>query len=295
VEHKGVDYSARILGLDIPTNLALLKVENLPESFNFLRLSDDPALPPPGTILIRLSAPLEFNPTPSMGLVGGLESRFGGRFFPCAYIRANIPAGPGDGGGAILDLSGKLVGIQVGSLPELGGTYLLPVRAVSRIYLDLISEGEVTHGWIGFEVEKETSLAHGTRLKLSVVLPDTPAAEAGMMIGDELVKIGGFEISSLDDLRNAMFYTRVGEYVRVTVRRDEALQEYNVRLVARPVEEPLQIIERLPSEDGRQTSTGKSDPGEARSGIHRDIPVQDLDREAIDNFDQLQNLTSPEG
>jgi serine protease Do len=267
IEHNGVEYDASLVGFDAPTNLALLRAHSLPPRFNFLRLSDDPHLPPPGTLLLRISAPLDFEPSPSLGIVGGHESRFGNRFFPCAYIRANIPAGPGDGGGAFLDLSGKLVGLQVGSLPELSGAYLLPVRAASRIYLDLIAEGEVTHSWIGFEVERESSLRHGMRLKLSLVLPGTPAASAGMKAGDELRQVGTFTVKSLDDLRNAMFYTRVGQYIPITVRRDEKDLEFNVRLVPRPPEEPREIIERL------------SDPQTEKAPIGFRSNEEDADRE----------------
>lgn len=239
VEHRHIAYSAKVIGEDMAANLALLKLESLPENFRFLALDDTPGLPPPGTFLLRISSPLDFSPSPAFGLVSGKESRFGQRYFPCDYLRTTIPAGPGDGGAALLDMNGKLIGMQVGSLPDLGSSYVLPARAALRIRDDLLFAGKVTYGWIGFEVREERSIADGRQIILSLIMPGTPAESSGMLAGDILVQIGDFPVRTVDDLRNAMFYTRVGQYTRVKLKRDNGIQELNVRLAARPETEPL--------------------------------------------------------
>ncbi len=258
VEHRGVAFAARVIGEDPPSNLALLKLENVPSRFSFLPVADSSGMPTIGSMIVRLSAPLEFDPSPDLGLVSGQESRFGQRFFPCAYIRTNLPAGPGEGGAAFLDLDGRLVGIQVGSLPDIGSTYVLPARAALRIRDDLLFTGEVTYGWIGFEVREEVTVRTGKRVVLSIVMPDTPAAEVGMQPDDVLLQVGDFTVQTVDDLRNAVFYTRVGQYVRVRVLRDGEELSFNVRLAARPESEPLEIpfdpavttgLEELPETD----------------------------------------------
>ena len=187
--------------------------------------------------------PLEFDPTPHFGIFAGSESRFGDRFFPCNYIRTSIPAGPGDGGSAYLDLTGRLLGIQVGSLPDVGSSYILPARAALRIRDDILFSGTVTYGWIGFEVEISTSIGEGRRLILSQVFPGSPAEAAGLLEGDVLQRIGDYPVSVLDDLRNAMFYTRVGQYVDVVVERDGASRRFSVKIAARPENEPMQVID----------------------------------------------------
>ena len=239
IEHEGIAYAARVLGEDTASNIALLKTESLPARFSFIHLSDSARLPDPGTFVIRLSAPLEFDPSPSLGIVTGQESRFAQRFFPCAYIRTSIPATPGDGGAAFLDLSGQLVGIQVGSLPDIGATYVLPSRAALRIRDDLIFSGKVNYGWIGFEVREERTVAEGNRLILSLILPGTPAESAGMLPNDVLRQIGEYPIRTIDDLRNAMFYSRVDQFVAVKVQRGPDALDFNVRLAARPITEPI--------------------------------------------------------
>ncbi|HSH09635.1 MAG TPA: S1C family serine protease, partial [Oceanipulchritudo sp.] len=142
IEHNEIAYSAEVLGQDERSNVAFLRTHTLPESFNFLHLADSAELPRVGSFVLRIGMPLEFNASPNLGIVTGFESRFGDRFFPCNYIRTSIAAGPGDGGSAYFDLAGRLLGIQVGSLPDLGASYILPARAALRIRDDILFSGQ---------------------------------------------------------------------------------------------------------------------------------------------------------
>lgn len=241
VEHKDIAYSADVIGVDQATNLALLRVHTLPRNFRFFHLVDSPDVPHIGSFVLRLSMPLEFPVTPEWGLISGHESRFGDRYFPCLYFRTSIAAGPGDGGSAYLDLSGRLLGIQVGSLPDIGSSYMLPSRAALRIRDDLLFSEEVNFGWIGFEISEKSSIEKGRQVILEEVFDDTPAANAGLQPGDVLIQIGDYPISNLDDLRNAMFYTRVGQYSQVRVLRNDEQSDFSVRVAKRPDDEPLQI------------------------------------------------------
>lgn len=248
VEHNGISYSCDVVGVDGPTNLALLRIHSLPRQFSFFHLADAAEPPPIGSFVMRLSKPLEFDVTPDLGLITGIEGRFGNRFFPCNFVRTNIAAGPGDGGAAYVDLSGRLLGIQVGSLPELRATYMLPARAALRIRDDLLFSGEVRYGWIGFEVREESSIITGPSLIINAVIPGTPAQTAGMLPGDTIVRIGQYAIRTVDDLRNAMFYNRVDQFVRVVLRRSGQDLDFNVRLAPRPKDEPLEVVRPMLSD-----------------------------------------------
>jgi S1-C subfamily serine protease len=236
VVFNGVEYAAKMIGYDKATNLALLKVITLPKNFTFIQIGDNSNLPAPGTMLLRIGSPLELAPSPSFGLVSGVESRFGQHIFPCCLIRTNIPAFPGDGGSPLIDLNGRLVGIQVGSLSEIGSTYILPARAALRVRDDLLFSGKVQDGWVGFDVFVDTSVADGTRVMIRNAIKGTPAEQAGMRANDQIVQVGVYPIQDLDDLRNALFYTRVGEYVPIKLMRDGKLLEFNVRIAQRPPE-----------------------------------------------------------
>ncbi|KAF0093954.1 MAG: PDZ/DHR/GLGF domain-containing protein [Puniceicoccaceae bacterium 5H] len=265
IEKDGVSYAADVLGVDETSNLALLKLRSLPPSFNFFHLADTSELPPVGTVLLRISMPLEFGASPSQGMVTGYESRFGQRFFPCKFMRTSLPAGPGEGGAAYLDLSGRLVGMQTFSLPEIGSTYALPARAALRLRDDLLFNGEINYGWIGFEVRVESDRENGARLVIDKIMADTPASGSGLAVDDVLLEIGDYEIHTLDDLRNAMFYTRVGTFTDIKVRRGGAIREFTVQVDKRPKNEPLEVVTRAPRNegDGTPVQTPQEPPPEA--------------------------------
>ena len=278
IEQDDIAYSAEVVGIDERSNIAFLRTHSLPDNFSFFHLVDSPELPGIGSFVLRFSMPLEFKASPSFGLVSGYESRFGEVFFPCTYIRTSVPAGPGDGGSAFMDLSGRFLGIQVGSLPDVNSSYMLPARAAMRIRDDVLFSGTVTYGWIGFEVEVQSSIDDGRQLLLSQIFENSPAESAGLLEGDILRQIGDYPITVLDDLRNAMFYTRVGQYVDVLVQRGEAVRRFNVKIVARPENEPMQIVE--PNEPGPDIEPIKDKP-------------DDEDTTGIP-FEKDMNKTSPE-
>ena len=254
VEHNDIPYAAEIIGSDNVTNLSILRLINLPPNFNFLHLTDSVDLPEIGTMVLRISAPFEFDPTPHLGLITGRESNFAQRIFRCTYLRTNIPAGPGEDGSALLDLNGRLIGIMVASLPDVQGSYALPARAALRIRDDLLFSGKVTYGWVGFEVAVQKTLAEGSRIVINEVFEDSPAEEVGLLPDDVLRKIADHEIRTVNDLRNAIFYTRVGQYVGIKVDRDGHEVVFNVRMAARPPDEPLEIHKALASKGKTPTS-----------------------------------------
>ncbi len=282
VEHDDIAYSAEVVGHDERSNIAFLRTHTLPDKFTFFHLVDSPELPRIGTFVLRFSMPLEFKASPSIGLVSGYESRFGERFFPCTYIRTSVPAGPGDGGSAFMDLGGRLLGIQVGSLPDVGSSYILPARAAMRIRDDVLFSGTVTYGWIGFEVEVQSSIEEGRRLVLSQVLENSPAQSVGLMEGDVLRQIGDYPITVLDDLRNAMFYTRVGQYVNVVVQRGTESRRFNVKMAARPENEPMQIIEpAVPEPDVEPVKNN-----DKQTDSEEKLPFsEDINRDPVENED----------
>lgn len=264
VEHNQIAYGAEVLGIDRRSNIAFLRTHSLPQEFSFFHLADKADLPPVGSLLLRISMPLEFGASPNFGMVAGYESRFGERFFPCTYIRTTIPAGPGDGGSAYIDLAGRLLGVQVGSLPDVGSSYILPARAALRIRDDILFSGTVTYGWMGFEVDVESSIDNGREVVLSDVFEGSPAELVGLIEGDVLLQIGDYPIDSLDALRNAMFYTRVGQYVDVRVSRQGEVRRFSVKIDSRPEDEPMEVVEPAPPEPPIQPIKepgAETDPG----------------------------------
>ena len=275
--HERISYMAELIGSDAYTNVALLRVLSLPEVFNFLHLTDSPSMPPIGTMVLRISSLLEFEPSPFLGLVTGAESRFGPNLFPVPHIRTNIPVGWGEGGAPLLDLNGKLIGIMIAALPpEIRGSYTLPARAALRIRDDLHFSGKISYGWIGIQVKPIASTRHGSQVAIEKVIAETPAEEAGLVAGDVLLRLGDNKIEEVGDVSKTVFYLREGQFVGVTVMRGEEILDFTVPVIARPDHEsfedlviPLQEGLSIPARAGRDAAPGESaadEPGAQGAG-----------------------------
>lgn len=234
VELDGIPYAADYLGSDPETNISLLKLMVLPEEFSYFPVSATHSKPRVGSLVLAITRPQEFEPSPTLGMVTGHESSYAQRVFPVTYIRVNILAYPGDPGSPVVDLNGRLIGIMVHSLPEVGSSYLLPAKALVNVRDELLFSGEVKHGWTGMEVEERADRQLGRHVVIQTVHPDSPAAKAGLKPGDHLVKMGDTVIRRAHDERNVNFFQRVGDYVEVQVKREGQLVAFPVKMAERP-------------------------------------------------------------
>ena len=190
VEHHQDFYLAEVVGRDAIANIALLKLKDKkPSEFSFLRVTELPVLPRPGTFVVTLSAPLQFPPSPAMGVVQGHESNFGNRMFPARMLRTSVSVGPGEVGAPMLDLNGRFIGMVFASLPDLRSSCVLPASAVLRVRDDLLFSGKVSYAWFGLTVTSMI-VEGGLRVQVDKILVDSPVAGSGIRKGDLLLKIG---------------------------------------------------------------------------------------------------------
>lgn len=259
VELNGVPFAADHIGSDPETNISLLQLMVLPDKFSYFPVSANHGKPPPGSLVLAITCPLEFEPSPSLGMVTGHESRFSQRLFPVTYLRVNIPAHPGEGGSPVVDLNGRLVGMMVASLPEVGSSYLLPARAMVSVRDDLLFSGKVTYGWIGLDwvdLKEQVSRHEGRHVVVETIPVGSPAAAAGLKKGDRLIRIGETPVRRVDDVRHASFFQRVGNYVEVEVQRGDERLGFPVKMVERPASQRPDVASQpdhiIPSIEGQR-------------------------------------------
>ncbi|MGF1531369.1 MAG: S1C family serine protease [Puniceicoccaceae bacterium] len=232
-EYLDRTYDAVLVGADPTTNLALLRAVERPEVIDFVPVMDS-GMPRIGTFVLSISCALEFDPAPSIGLVSGHEDRFGNRVFPTRYLRASIPANPGEGGSPVFDLEGRFLGVLIASLPEVNSSYIIPSRAVIRVLEGLGRGGEVEYGWIGIEVEERPKGQNGKGLFVMSLDRGGPAQRAGIEENDEIVNVDGDSIRNVGDLRNRFFFARIGETLTMTIRRGEEFRTFAVPVLEKP-------------------------------------------------------------
>lgn len=253
VEYKGKSYATEPVGHDRLTNVSVLRVLELPEDISIITMDSNVSKPRLGAIAIAIACPLDFEPSPSMGLVTGMDKKLGHKVFPTEYIRTSISVDAGQGGCPILDINGYFIGMSMASITELGASYCLPVAALARVRDDLLFSGRIIHSWMGFEVAEQLGSNEENAAYLSTVIEGAPAHKAGLQVGDHLVSIAGHTINDVSDVPGAVFFTRANQFTSITVKRGDELLEFSLKTLPRPDKGPIieQVEEAVdePSED----------------------------------------------
>ncbi|MBI4582288.1 MAG: serine protease, partial [Planctomycetes bacterium] len=210
VEFHNAHLMARLLGCDPRSNLAVLKVDPPNRETPALPLGDPHDLHV-GSMVVAIGFPYDLPSAPSVGFVGGFDIRQGRHVFPTSHLRASCRLSPGQAGSPLLNARGELVGMAVAAHAE-NDCYALPIDAAQKVWTDILNKGAPQHGWVGLEVtEKSADVAPAARLVVAQVFSNTPAAQAGFLPGDTLLRIETNDVHRLADLMNTMFYRQAGD------------------------------------------------------------------------------------
>ena len=246
IDWDGQRVSARVVGTDPNTNLALLEVETgQPTPVLKVSAANDLRV---GSMVIAIGFPYDLPSAPSVGFVTGLDISCGTRVFPVNFIRAGCKLRPGQGGGPMLNVRGEVVGMAVAAHAD-DQCYAVPIAAVNKICADLVQHGETRYSWVGLNVT-ERQVTNNTRsaqwhVFVQEVTSNSPAAEAGFQNRDMLLRISTNDIRHSADVLNTMFYRRCGERVSMTILRDGVTQQVSV-VVGHRLEQPV-TARALPS------------------------------------------------
>jgi serine protease Do len=218
-EVDGQPYLAELVGYDVSTNLALLRAKTMPPHVVSVNLSDSVSLPALGTMLVRMSLPMDFGPTPSVGIVQGLETQIGEKAFPTRYLRVQLSSGPGEAGSPLFDTQGRFVGMTVSVMPEIGATFVIPARAIAWVKDALLAgAGKMSYPYFGFFADEDRSSGI-LQLIVKGVEANSPAVSSGLKVDDVIVAVAKKPCNNRSDLRDAAFFTKPGQYLDLTVRR----------------------------------------------------------------------------
>lgn len=226
VVHQKRTYSAKLVGTDKNTDIAVLKIEaeNLPQ----ITLGNSRNLQI-GEWVLAVGNPFNLTSTVTAGIVSAKERQInilGGDFPLESFIQTDAPINPGNSGGALVNSSGELVGINTAILSRTGSYtgygFAVPVDIAMKIANDLIKFGEVQKAIPGLDVVEITpELAEDMNLKtldgviVTHTLPNGAGANSGLQKDDVITKIADWKITGKGSFEEALSYYYPGDKVTV--------------------------------------------------------------------------------
>jgi S1-C subfamily serine protease len=238
----GRTFVGEVIGTDPATDVALVKVngDNLP----FAALGDSEKLKV-GQIVLAIGNALGLPgaPTVSMGLIGALGRPLPGTDFVVeGLIQTDAAINPGNSGGPLADLDGKVIGMNTAMIPFAQGMgFAIPSETIKRIIDQITRNGRVVRPWLGISgmdvnkfVARRYNLAVEQGVLLAEVLHEAPARDAGLRVGDILVKIEDSKVDGMKYLVGALSHLAIGDEVSVQFVRNGTSYEPRLRLKEAP-------------------------------------------------------------
>jgi len=242
---NGRELPAKVIGTDPMSDLAVVRVDasELPAA----RLGDSDGLRI-GEWVVAAGNPFGLRDTVTAGIVSA-KGRSNVRIAEYEdFIQTDAAINPGNSGGPLVDLHGRVVGINTAIATRNGGNegigFAIPINMAKTIMDSLIHHGEVVRGWMGVAIQplNETLAKSFGREStdgalIGDVLPNGPAAEAGLKPGDIVVKFGKTDIRDVQQLRNLAAATEPGTKVKVEVERKGKPLTVSLRVAQREAQQ----------------------------------------------------------
>ena len=219
-------FTAKLIGMDKPSDIALLQIKA--SHLTAIPLGDSNTVKV-GDFVAAIGNPFGLNQTATAGIVSALGRTTLGIENYENFIQTDAPINPGNSGGALINMQGQLIGMNTAILApnqgNIGIGFAIPINMVESIVNQLIHFGNVKRGVLGIGVQDITpDLANAFQLTsdngavITQVLPHSPAQKAHLQIGDIILSINNSRIKSASDVINTIGFLRVNSTVQLTLR-----------------------------------------------------------------------------
>ncbi|WP_317929371.1 DegQ family serine endoprotease [Halioxenophilus sp. WMMB6] len=276
------EFEAELVGTDKRSDLALLKIDAKGLPFLKFAKPDDLKV---GEWVLAIGSPFGLDFSASAGIVSAI-----GRSIPTEdnenyvpFIQSDVAINPGNSGGPLFNLDGEVVGINSQIFTRSGGSiglsFAIPASVAVNVVEQLKSKGRVDRGWLGVmiqEVDRDLAASFGLRKPEGALVariePGSPADDAGLQVGDIILKFAGEKIAESSDLPHVVGSTQPGESVPVEVIREGKKKSLSV------------TVATLGSQEDDQQAAGSdnsSDTGSSRLGM----VVEALPKELAQRWD----------
>ncbi len=229
----GTELSAKLIGADPKSDLAVVKV-SAPKPLTTVTWGDSDRLRA-GDQILAIGNPFGIGTTVTAGIVSARgRDLHSGPYDD--FIQIDAPINHGNSGGPLVDIDGKVVGINTAIYSPNGGSvgvgFAIPSDQAQKIVAKLMKDGSIQHGFIGVQIQPVTGdVANAVGLNkaegalVAKVQPDTPAAKAGVHTGDVITALGSEPVTAPRDLSRKVADLSPGEKTKLTVWRDGASQD----------------------------------------------------------------------
>ncbi len=253
VLQDGRSFKGKVMGKDELTDVAVVKIQadNLP----IVTVGNSDQLQP-GQWAIAIGNPLGLDSTVTTGIIsatGRSSNQIGAPDKRVEYIQTDAAINPGNSGGPLLNSRGDVIGMNTAIIQGAQGLgFAIPINTAQRISNQLIATGKVQHPYLGIQMvgltpELKQNINSDPNAGLNVtedsgvlvvkVVPNSPAAKAGIRVGDVIQKLNGQLVKDASSVQRAVENSQVGGDVRLEVRRNGQ----NVSLAVQPGAFPTRV------------------------------------------------------
>jgi Do/DeqQ family serine protease len=267
-------FTARLVGRDPKTDLAVLKVD-APGPLPVAELGDSSQLRV-GQWAIAIGNPFGLDRTVTVGIVSATARTRVGVTQYDNFIQTDASINPGNSGGPLLNIDGKVIGINTAIVAAGQGIgFAIPINQARDVMQQLITRGRVVRGWLGIVIQDLTDqlagsfgVKEGGGVLVAEVMKGSPADTAGLKAGDIVVELGGSAIKEVPDLQRRVASVKPGQTMKLTVIRERKPMSFSVKMGEMPSDEP--VVAEGPATDEWGLSV-ESLTGDA--ALRLDLPV----------------------
>ncbi len=311
------EYKAKVLGLDKPSDVAILKIDakNLPT----VKIGD-PKNSRVGEWVVAIGAPFGFENSVTAGIVSAKSRTLPDENY-VPFLQTDVAINPGNSGGPLFNLNGEVIGINSQIYSRSGGyqglSFAIPIDVAMKVEHQLIDHGKVNRGRLGITIQTvNQELANSFGLGspkgalVSSVEKDSPAEKSGIEPGDVILKFNGTNINRSEDLPPLVADSNPGSSVKVEVWHGRQLKEIGLRVAeiknsvaateksSVPSNSKLGLVVRPLTEDeknevdvshGLVVENVNKGPA-AKAGIHSGDIILAVNGTEVTNKEQLLNL-----
>ena len=306
--YNGRTFDAKVVGRDPKSDIALLKINPRGESLPVAKLGDSDRLRV-GDWVIAIGNPFGLEHTVTAGIVSAKGRVIGMGPFD-DFIQTDASINPGNSGGPLFNLQGEVVGINTAIVAGGQGIgFAIPINLAKNL-LPQLKKGKVTHGFLGVYIQDLTpELAKRFGLKepkgalVSDIMPNSPAAKAGLKKGDVIIRFNDKEVSDSLTLRRLVASTPPRQRVKIEIiRRGKnyiiwvTLEEYEKRAMS--IEQWGFTVQKVPPDVSKAAGTNEgvmiteviiNSPAD-RAGLNAGDIIVEIEHEEVNDINDFEQL-----